>query len=157
MTRTLYRYDRIMLQEIVYTGYLGWCAFSAISIFAQPQSTSSKLSGRGRFVLTSSALAVLSVFYVIFALQGEPWTYYLYVAFPCFFWCEVFLSLARQGILPGRRRFWFEQQPQPPRKPWHIALLDRKGIRTCLMAFVTLQLMVVCDTLLINMHRLRSY
>ena len=140
MVYALYSYDRYMLQQIVFIGYLGWCAFSATSIFLQPTVDQSQLSSRTHLAILFSVTAALAGFYTVFFIQKEPLTYYLYVAFPCFFWYKTFLRLASNGALPHRRRLGGTHEP---RKRYSFSIWENKGVRTCVVALLALQSMVV--------------
>ena len=35
-----------------------------------------------------AAAVVLLAFWSLFAIERSPWTFYIYIAFPCFFWSE---------------------------------------------------------------------
>ena len=140
MVYTLYSYDRYMLQQIVFIGYLGWCAFSATSIFLQPTVDQSQLSSRTHLAIIFSVTAALAGFYTVFFIQKEPLTYYVYVTFPCFFWYKTFLRLAANGVLPSRKRLW---GTQAPKKRFGFSIWANKGIRACVVALLALQCMVV--------------
>ncbi|TDL27114.1 alkaline phosphatase-like protein [Rickenella mellea] len=81
----LQTYDLVMLRSVVVAGYTGWAAFSITSlIFSDPLSSSP--SRVTIFILHIIAASVLLVFWTLFSIQESPRTYYLYVAFPCYFW-----------------------------------------------------------------------
>lgn len=81
------RYDRTLIRAIVTAAYLGWMAFGAASIFA-PRDAQEKGRGNG---LNTVAVGVLSVFWGLFALQRSPWSFYLYICFPIYFWHQALL------------------------------------------------------------------
>ncbi|TDL27113.1 PigN-domain-containing protein [Rickenella mellea] len=85
--RYLQTYDRILLRSIVTAGYIGWAAFSAASLISS-DSTGPSPSRTSRLGLPIIAGSVLLGFWGRFAVQKSPWTYYAYVAFPCYFWYE---------------------------------------------------------------------
>ncbi|KAI0350922.1 PigN-domain-containing protein [Trametes cingulata] len=96
--RYLQTYDRLMIRGIVIAAYLGWIAFGAISILLPPSTTSNALP----FHL--AATAVLGAFWALFAKQRSPWSFYVYIVFPCYFWDQVLahasgplLSYVRKG------------------------------------------------------------
>ncbi|OSX56657.1 hypothetical protein POSPLADRAFT_1076538 [Postia placenta MAD-698-R-SB12] len=85
--RYLETYDRTLIRAIVTAAYLGWMAFGAASIFA-PRDAQEKGRGNG---LNAVAVGVLSVFWGLFALQRSPWSFYLYICFPVYFWHQALL------------------------------------------------------------------
>ncbi|KAH9887008.1 PigN-domain-containing protein [Cubamyces lactineus] len=98
--RYLQTYDRLMIRGIVIAAYLGWIAFGAVSILLP--ATSNSLTSA--FPIHVAATAVLGAFYALFAKQRSPWSFYLYILFPCYFWDQVFarastplLSYLKQG------------------------------------------------------------
>ncbi|KAJ8474730.1 hypothetical protein ONZ51_g7029 [Trametes cubensis] len=84
--RYLQTYDRLMIRGIVIAAYLGWIAFGAVSILipATPKASTSA------FPVHVAATAVLSGFWALFAKQRSPWSFYVYIIFPCYFWDQVF-------------------------------------------------------------------
>lgn len=88
----MYRYDWIILQIIVVSGYVGWMLYSSLFIIehyvslkpSKPTSSKAPLLG----------LTVFSAISAKFLQERAPWTYYLYAAFPCFFWSRVLASRA---------------------------------------------------------------
>jgi hypothetical protein len=69
--------------------YLGWAAYAALFVFRPPEIPSSPKS-RGPFV-TVVLISVLLILWGSFAVQKSPWTFYVYVTFPCYFWNQVLL------------------------------------------------------------------
>ncbi|RXW15396.1 hypothetical protein EST38_g10459 [Candolleomyces aberdarensis] len=105
----LQTYDRFLIRTIVTFAYIGWACFASMYIF-RPIETGRRLY---RFVVSLFAAAVLAVFWGTFALQQSPWTFYLYVSFPVYFW-QQFLTrgapdmvsrVMRQGS--SRLLVWF--------------------------------------------------
>ncbi|KAI0668974.1 PigN-domain-containing protein [Trametes maxima] len=91
--RYLQTYDRLMIRGIVIAAYLGWIAFGAVSILLPPSSSQSSASTNALPVHVVAA-AVLGGFWSLFAKQRSPWSFYVYIVFPCYFWDQV---LARSG------------------------------------------------------------
>lgn len=64
--------------------YTGWIAFSAVHVlppdWTQPFQDQSMLD-----IFSASCLLVS---WTLFAIQHKPWSLYLYVAFPIYFWRE---------------------------------------------------------------------
>ncbi|KDQ23723.1 hypothetical protein PLEOSDRAFT_1094573 [Pleurotus ostreatus PC15] len=98
--RYLQTYDRFLIRAIVTVAYVGWAAYSSLYIFRplkQLKAGSSRIPSSP--INTALSLAVLLSFWTVFALQRSPWTFYLYVAFPCYFWHQ-FLAQANRSQLP---------------------------------------------------------
>ena len=76
-----------MIQGIVIAAYLGWIAFGAVSILLPAAASVSQ--GASPFHL--AATSVLAVFWALFAKQRSPWTFYIYILFPCYFWDQVLI------------------------------------------------------------------
>ena len=74
-----------MIQGIVIAAYLGWIAFGAVSILL-PATTSVSQDALPFHLATTS---VLVAFWTLFAKQRSPWTFYIYMLFPCYFWNQV--------------------------------------------------------------------
>lgn len=96
------RYDCRLIQGIVIATHLGWMAFGAVSVLLPASPASSAVA----FPVHVTATAVLLAFWAAFATQRSPWSYYLYVTFPCYFWDQALsratglplLRLARRGL-----------------------------------------------------------
>lgn len=78
-----YSYDRLLIQAIVTAAYLGWIAYGATHLLLPPSSLTAPASSP---LGVLPAAVVLLVAWVLFALQHAPGTYYVYIAFPVFFW-----------------------------------------------------------------------
>ncbi|ELU38715.1 GPI ethanolamine phosphate transferase 1 [Rhizoctonia solani AG-1 IA] len=90
-------YDRYVLRFIVTAGYIGWMLLSALHVLhthvLPPNPVLKSTDDTGISVLDLLA-SMVSLFTVgIFAYQRSPWTYYLYAAFPIYF----FRSILREG------------------------------------------------------------
>ena len=103
------RYDRHLLRTIVTFGYVGWAAFSASLLLFQETATTSisdTNSAAAQSFITSFFIGILLSFWTLFALQGDPLTYYAYIAFPCYFWNDVVGKVWSVWISErGTRRF----------------------------------------------------
>ena len=84
MTKLL-SYDRTMIRGIVIAAYLGWIAFGAVSILLP----SPVQTGQPQSPFHAVAASILVLFWALFARQHSPWTFYIYIAFPCYFWDHV--------------------------------------------------------------------
>jgi phosphatidylinositol glycan class N len=93
--------------------YVGWSAYASLSIFPSPASL---VSDRQRTVVRFATAAILAIFWALFAAERAPWTFYVYVTFPCYFWqqfalhgvpivVQQFKSSDRRGHFIGRVLF----------------------------------------------------
>ncbi|KAG8711155.1 Glycosyl phosphatidyl inositol anchor synthesis [Ceratobasidium sp. 423] len=94
----LQRYDRYVLRFIVTTGYIGWMLLSALHVLhthVVPQGPNSIPATKDAGVSVLDLLTWILTLSTtgIFAYQRSPWTYYLYAAFPIYF----FRSILREG------------------------------------------------------------
>ncbi|CAE6447867.1 unnamed protein product [Rhizoctonia solani] len=90
----LQRYDRYTIRFIVTAGYIGWMLLSALHVLhthVVPQRPTANHTGI--FMLDIFTWIVSISTAGIFAYQRSPWTYYLYAAFPIYF----FRSILREG------------------------------------------------------------
>ncbi|KAH9856208.1 PigN-domain-containing protein [Lenzites betulinus] len=92
--RYLQTYDRLMIRGIVIAAYIGWIAFGAVSVLLPPSQSSSRA-----FPFHLATTAVLGGFWALFAKQRSPWSFYIYIIFPCYFWDQ---AIAR-GAAPLMR------------------------------------------------------
>ncbi|CAE6417000.1 unnamed protein product [Rhizoctonia solani] len=93
----LQRYDRYIIRFIVTAGYIGWMLLSALHVLhthVVPQNPNFKPAANAGVSLLDLLTWITSLSTVgIFAYQRFPWTYYLYAAFPIYF----FRSILREG------------------------------------------------------------
>ncbi|CAE6444112.1 unnamed protein product [Rhizoctonia solani] len=94
----LQRYDRYTIRFIVTAGYIGWMLLSALHVLhthVVPQNPALKpaTNNAGISVLDLLMWTITLSTTGIFAYQRSPWTYYLYAAFPIYF----FRSILREG------------------------------------------------------------
>ncbi|KAJ7664945.1 Phosphatidylinositolglycan class N-domain-containing protein [Mycena rosella] len=82
--RYLQTYERMLIKTMATAAYTGWAAYASLFIF-RPLDTHGTASS-GRAAITGVASIALAAFWILFAVQRSPWTYYLYIAFPCYFW-----------------------------------------------------------------------
>ncbi|KAF8518146.1 Phosphatidylinositolglycan class N-domain-containing protein [Hysterangium stoloniferum] len=85
--RYLQTYDRQLLRTIVTAGYAGWSIFSALFVIQHygvslPSTPSSRIPRLVAFIVFLAASA-------LFAIRRSPITYYMYIAFPIYFWGEI--------------------------------------------------------------------
>ncbi|KAF8204456.1 Phosphatidylinositolglycan class N-domain-containing protein [Mycena galopus ATCC 62051] len=81
--RYLQTYERMLIRGMATAAYTGWAAYASLFIFRPLQTH--RAQGKGRVVSILAGMA-LTTFWILFAVQRSPWTYYLYIAFPCYFW-----------------------------------------------------------------------
>ncbi|KAG1817744.1 hypothetical protein EV424DRAFT_1472814 [Suillus variegatus] len=77
---------KVTLQGLRYletVAYLGWSAYASLSIFPLPASS---VSDRQCTVVRLTTATMLAIFWALFAAERAPWTFYVYVTFPCYFW-----------------------------------------------------------------------
>ncbi|KAL0061693.1 Glycosyl phosphatidyl inositol anchor synthesis [Marasmius tenuissimus] len=101
--RYLETYQRTLIRTIAAFAYTGWAAYASLYVFRPLDNV--QLKGKQTDLANAVHLAsffVFSVFSAMFALEGTPWTYYLYVAFPCYFWDQ---ALSQAGAVIGQGRF----------------------------------------------------
>ena len=117
-------YDRLLIRGIVIVAYLGWAAYASISLLppAAPLSATVK---RG---IDITEIVTLLTFWMVFWTHKSPWTFYVYVAFPCYFW--------REFCLRGMHAF-----RQSVRQS---SLTYSKVCRQGILVVLALQSMVVC-------------
>ncbi|EGN92654.1 hypothetical protein SERLA73DRAFT_117102 [Serpula lacrymans var. lacrymans S7.3] len=90
--RYLETYDRLLIRAIVVLAYLGWAAYTSLFVLYKDSPTSYKGS-RTPIVINSATFVILLGFWVAFAIQKSRWTFYLYIAFPCYFWQQFALRV----------------------------------------------------------------
>lgn len=91
----LQTYERFLIRGIVTFAYVGWAAYASLFIFRPlDQTRPQRLPSWASFLVNAVALTTLMGFWTLFAVQRSPWTFYIYIAFPCYFWRQVLL----QGI-----------------------------------------------------------
>ncbi|KAG6820926.1 hypothetical protein H0H93_009700 [Arthromyces matolae] len=103
----LQTYDRLLIRGIVTVAYFGWAAYASLYIFCplrnvahHPEMTSSLLFVHALAVMT------LSGFWVLFALQHAPYTFYVYIAFPCYFWHQFLVQTIPVFQAPRSGNYW---------------------------------------------------
>ena len=90
-------YDRLLIRSIVIVAYLGWAIYASLYVFRPRPGTGSH---------TILMMTVLLAFWTVFAIQRSPWTFYVYVAFPCYFWNQVITHTAKPLMA------WFRGSPK---------------------------------------------
>ncbi|KAL5637599.1 hypothetical protein ACGC1H_004121 [Rhizoctonia solani] len=90
----LQRYDRYIIRFIVTAGYIGWMLLSALHVLhthVVPQNPTANHTSLSMLDILTWIVTLSTT--GIFAYQRSPWTYYLYAAFPIYF----FRSILREG------------------------------------------------------------
>ncbi|KAI5288135.1 Glycosyl phosphatidyl inositol anchor synthesis, partial [Ascosphaera acerosa] len=93
--RYLQTYDWLFLRALVSAGYLGWIAY-ALTTVADTHLLQCSVPATRTAATSAAFAAVLAALCAVFAAQRASWRYYVYAAFPVFFWEEV---VARRGSL----------------------------------------------------------
>ncbi|KAJ7292742.1 Phosphatidylinositolglycan class N-domain-containing protein [Mycena rebaudengoi] len=88
--RYLQTYERLLIRAMATAAYTGWAVYASLYIFRPVDKHSVKSSAQT--FTTVFAGIILAAFWTLFALQRSPWTYYLYIAFPCYFWQQFFVQ-----------------------------------------------------------------
>lgn len=85
----LQTYDRFLIRGFVTAAYLGWAAYASLYIL-RPLDGITGLERSGiQSIMTTLSWMVAASFWILFAAQKSPWTFYVYIAFPCYFWQQV--------------------------------------------------------------------
>ncbi|KAJ8519640.1 hypothetical protein ONZ45_g3434 [Pleurotus djamor] len=91
--RYLETYDRFLIRVIVSVAYVGWAAYSSLYILRPLEQSKAKASSVQSLFITGISRLVFLCFWSIFVSQGSPWTFYLYIAFPCYFWQQFLVQI----------------------------------------------------------------
>ncbi|KAG7095750.1 hypothetical protein E1B28_006460 [Marasmius oreades] len=102
--RYLETYQRTMIRAIAAAAYTGWAAYASLYVFRPLNSNIQSQAKQSRVFTTVhlTSFSVFSVFCAMFALEEAPWTYYLYIAFPCYFWDQ---TVAQVGLALDVKHF----------------------------------------------------
>ena len=84
----LFRYDWLFLQSLVVAGFVGWMAYTADFVLAQYVHLDT-IKRKSAGTETLFFFASFGLFAAKFVIEHAPITYYLYAAFPCFFWSRL--------------------------------------------------------------------
>ncbi|GAA6035289.1 hypothetical protein JCM8097_008800 [Rhodosporidiobolus ruineniae] len=90
------KYDWLLLRSVVTAGYVGFITFVALSILRSqsPSSASPRSSTAARLSTLQYAILALSALLSLrFWAETAPLSYYLYAAFPAYFWTSVVRDL----------------------------------------------------------------
>ncbi|KAF9078528.1 Phosphatidylinositolglycan class N-domain-containing protein [Rhodocollybia butyracea] len=92
----LQTYERTVIRSMVTAAYTGWAAWAGCWVFFR--STLSATSTTGAMLVHIISAAALLAMGGMFWLEQSPWTYYLYLTFPVFFWDRVLSSFVTADI-----------------------------------------------------------
>lgn len=115
--RYLHTYERFLIRALAVFAYMGWAALMTLYIFP-PVRDSTRARTMRKGTVEPSFGAVLAGFSAFFAAQHSPWTYYLYVLFPTYFW----YTFARDGG-PVLQMLVEEARAHPGSLMWHTGLV----------------------------------
>lgn len=123
--------------------YLGWSAFSATSLLLE-ESAFPPASKRFTALMNSFSATALLLFWSLFFWQKEPWTYYLYVVFPVYFWKTV----ALRSREPCRWLFGYSdrknaQEPGRRKVKFVVSFWELQFPKVIIASFIALEAMVV--------------
>lgn len=128
----LQTYERLLIRAIVTAAYLGWAAYASLFLFRPLDYITRPLKPSWLpSVVSAAAYITLAAFWILFVIQKSPWTFYAYIAFPCYFW--------QQFLLQAIPAFQIRLRTQPVN---YLEVAARMG-----MTIVVLQGMVVCNYL----------
>ena len=93
----LQTYDRFLIRGIVSAAYMGWSSYAVLYILRYQDYRLSVGGGKPPLLSTSTTTLLVTVaswlvvlaFWTLFALQHSPWSFYVYIMFPCYFWGRV--------------------------------------------------------------------
>lgn len=128
--RYLQTYNWLFLRTLVTLGYAGWVAF-AFTTAVDSHVVGSKIDAERT---TSSIVAFASLLIALYSfllVQSSPASYYLYAAFPVFFWEEVWV---RRRALAEGARILFSKLPAA----------DLAGLGLNFLAYLVLLEVMVC-------------
>lgn len=122
----LQTYDRFLIKAFVAAAYLGWAVYASLYVFRPSDNVQATATAR---TIKIGSWAILIVFWASFALQKRPWTFYIYIAFPCYFWQKFFLQTSVFAKFP-----------------LHVGSAAQFGLAftRCLIVVFALLCMVVC-------------
>jgi GPI ethanolamine phosphate transferase 1 len=98
----LQTYDRFLIRGIVSAAYMGWAAYAILHIVRPldyPSLGSKPAKNSTTLFVTVASWIVLLAFWTLFALQHSPWSFYVYIIFPCYFWWQVLVEIC--AVIPG--------------------------------------------------------
>lgn len=91
----LQTYDRTLLRTVVTFAYLGWMLYASLYIIRPLDNPTFPQNSLVTSLLTLIPILIALTMWVVFYAQRSPWSYYIYVSFPAYFWSQ----FLRQGFL----------------------------------------------------------
>ena len=84
----LQTYDRFLIKALVTAAYTGWIAFASLYIFRPKDNIPASyfVSSPLTTIVNISGGATILILWTLFLLQKSPVMFYVYSAFPCYFW-----------------------------------------------------------------------
>ncbi|PPQ94801.1 hypothetical protein CVT25_007438 [Psilocybe cyanescens] len=106
----LQTYDRFLIRTFVTAAYIGWAAYASLYLFRPLDHTSAaKLSSPSKSptisiqtIIGIASWTTLVAFWASFAVQRSPLSFYVYIAFPCYFWNQFLVQVAGMLGTPGK-------------------------------------------------------
>lgn len=91
----LQTYDRFLIKSIVTAAYTGWMAFASLYVFRPGDNNHTSYVARPPLASTATILSgvVLLTFWALFVVQKSPFMFYVYIAFPCYFWQQFLVHI----------------------------------------------------------------
>ncbi|KAH7871399.1 Phosphatidylinositolglycan class N-domain-containing protein [Lentinula edodes] len=89
----LQTYERTLIRAMVSMAYTGWAAWAGSRVFFPLSSKRVGSHNIATVAIQFLSLAVLFGMSGMFWMERAPWTYYLYLGFPVFFWNRVISTL----------------------------------------------------------------
>jgi GPI ethanolamine phosphate transferase 1 len=123
----LQTYDRFLIRGIVSAAYMGWTSYAILHILRYKDYRRSVGGGKPASLSTSTSLLVtvaswlvVLAFWTLFALQHSPWSFYVYIMFPCYFWWRVLEELGTAISDRNYRRVAYGTVENSNRKSYFI-------------------------------------
>lgn len=101
----LQTYDRFLIRGIVIFAYVGWVAYTTLYIF-RPLDFVKAEEASGSISVHVMVAVILLGFWTWFALQHAPFTFYVYIAFPCYFWHQFLQQAMARLHVPPCASYW---------------------------------------------------
>ncbi|KAJ3984026.1 Phosphatidylinositolglycan class N-domain-containing protein [Lentinula detonsa] len=92
----LQTYERTIIRAMVSLAYTGWSAWAGTWVFFSSRMVTATPDGRASKATVAVQVASITVLLGMsgmFWIERAPWTYYLYIGFPVFFWNRVLSHL----------------------------------------------------------------
>ncbi|KAH0582173.1 hypothetical protein H2248_011824 [Termitomyces sp. 'cryptogamus'] len=100
----LQTYDRLLIRGIVTFAYLGWAVYVSLYVL-RPLDFAERQEAPRTVYVHVTAMITLIGFWIIFTLQHAPSMFYVYIAFPCYFWHQILLQAMAGLYVPHHISF----------------------------------------------------